>query len=87
MCRTFPTVLSEKKFCPTHLSEGALADERVNLVAVHPLLAGLDDVVMVVVVVAVIVEAPLLLVARILALRLLCSPLLLGVVHLWMEEN
>jgi hypothetical protein len=35
-----------------HLAEGALSDERVNLVAVEEALAGLNDVIVVLVIVA-----------------------------------
>lgn len=66
----------------THLSKGALADERVNLVAVKEPLAVADDVIMVVVVKAFVVQLALFLVALILALGLLRTPLLLGIVHL-----
>lgn len=65
-----------------HLSEGALADERVNFVAVEPLLPVLHYVVVVVVVVAVVVNFPLFFGARVLRGNLLRTSLLLSVVHL-----
>lgn len=66
----------------THLSERALADERVDLISVEELLAMLDDIVMIVIVVTVVVQLALLLVRAVLALCLLRTPLLLRVVHL-----
>ena len=68
------------------LAEGALPDERVNLVAVHPLLARVHDVVVVAVVVAFVVDVGVHLAflgAGLVALRRAArSPLLLGVIHL-----
>lgn len=66
----------------THLSERALADERVDLVSVEELLAMLDDIVVIVVIVTIVVQLSLLLVRAVLALSLLSTPLLLRVVHL-----
>ncbi len=71
-----------KKNDGADLAEGSFADERVDLVPVEEALAVADDVVVVVVVVAVVEDLALLLVLRVLALRLLRPPLLLGVVHL-----
>ena len=76
-----PTRLLEDVF-PTHLAEAAFANERVDLIAVHPLLTGLDDVVVVVVIITVIVQSSLLFMARVLTLRLLRASLLLRIVHL-----
>lgn len=59
-----------------------LTDEGVDLVAVEKLLAIFDDVVVVLVVVAVVVQLPFLLVGRVLALGLLSSSFLFGIVNL-----
>lgn len=66
----------------TNLSKGSFPYEGVDLVPVEELLPVLDDVVVVVVVEAVVVELALLLVRAVVPLRLLCSPLLLRIVHL-----
>ena len=71
-----------RKSKPSYLAEGALADERVDLVAVEPLLARTHDVVVVVVVVALVVLATLLLVALVFVRRRVRPTLLLRVVHL-----
>lgn len=65
-----------------NLSEGALANKRVDLVAVQPLLPILHNVVIVVVVVAVVVHLALFFGARVLGGNLLGSPFLLRVIHL-----
>lgn len=65
-----------------HLAKGAFSYEGVDLVAVHPFLAVLDDVVVVVIVVAVIVDLPFLLVAGVLSLALLVTTLLFCIVNL-----
>lgn len=66
----------------SHLSEGALADERVDFVAVEPLLPVLHNVVVVVVVVTIVVNFPLFFGARVLGRNLLRTSLLFSVVHL-----
>ena len=66
----------------THLSEGSLADERIDFVSVEEAFTVPDNVIVIIVVVAVVEHFALLLVLRILALRLLRSPLLLRIVHL-----
>lgn len=65
-----------------HLAEAAFADEGVDLVTVEKLLAVLYDVVVVLIVVAVVVQLALLLVGRVLALGLLSSSFLFGIVNL-----
>lgn len=65
-----------------HLSEAAFADEGVDFVAIEKLLAIFDDVVVVLIVVTVVVQLPLLLVGRVLALGLLSSSFLFGIVNL-----
>ena len=67
----------------THLSERPLPYQGVDLIAVHPLLPVLDDVVIVVIVVAIVEDLPLLLVAGVLALPLLVATLLLCIINLW----
>lgn len=75
-----------KKISPNpHLAKGALSNERVDLVAIHPFLSRLDDVVVVVVIVTVVIETSFLLVARVFTLGLLCPSLLLSIVYL--QEN
>ena len=69
----------------SHLSEGAFADERVDFVAIEPLLARSHNVVVVVIVVAfyiVLIVTSLLLVALVLVRSDVSTTLLLGVVHL-----
>lgn len=65
-----------------HLAEAAFADEGVDFVAVEKLLAVFNDVVVVLIVVTVVVQLPLLLVGRVLALGLLSSSFLFGIVNL-----
>lgn len=65
-----------------HLAEAALTDKRVDFVSIEKLLAIFDDVVMVLVVVAIVVQLSLLLVGGILALGLLSSSFLFGIVNL-----
>lgn len=81
---SLPLPLSATQHAPgeSHLSEGALAYERVDFVAVEPLLPVLHNVVIVVVVVAVVVNFSLFLRARVLGWNLLRTSLLLSVVHL-----
>lgn len=66
-----------------HLTERSLPYQRINFISIEELFARSDDVVVIIVVVAIIIELSLFLVARVvLALGLLCPPLLLGVVYL-----
>ena len=70
----------------TNLSKRPFADERVNLVAVVPTLAGLDDVVVVFIVVAVVEKEPLVFYVRMISggfVSLAGLLLLTLVVYLW----
>lgn len=66
----------------SNLSEGALSNKRVDLVAVQPLLPVFYNVIIVVVVVAVVVHFALFFGAGVLRGNLLGSPFLLCVIHL-----
>lgn len=66
----------------SHLSEGALPNQRVYLVAVQPLFTIFHNIVVVVVVIAVVVDFSLLLGAAVLWRDLLGPPLLFSIVHL-----
>lgn len=66
----------------SYLTKGPFPNQGVDLIAVHPFLPILDDVVIVVIVVAIIKDLPLLLVARVLPLTLLVPAFLFCIIDL-----
>lgn len=70
-----------------YLSKGSLSYQGINLIAVHPLLPILDNVVIVVIIVAIIKHLPLLLVTGVFTLTLLVPSLLFCIIHLPMDKT
>lgn len=70
-----------------YLSKWSFSYQGVNLIAVHPLLPILDDVIIVIIVVSIVKNFPFFFVTRVFTLTLLVPSLLFCIIHLKMKNE